>query len=200
MLAAYYGYDEIVKLLIAAGADVNALHRTDETVLSDALKSNRLHAEVIQLLLDAEANLHPTPLVGAVQALSTRNTENERSEGLKVMRMLIEAGADVDAPEQSSGLTPLVYAACIGGENRFLDLLLHSGAEINATMDISGITALECAVDMGQIETVKFLIKAGANLEIADKSGKTPLMKARSKHSKRAEEIMKLLIDAGATR
>ena len=56
-----------------------------------------------------------------------------------------------------------------------------------------GITALACAVAMDNTETVRLLIEAGADLEMTDKSGNTPLMKAKSKHSKRSKEIVKLL-------
>lgn len=200
-LAAHRGHDEVMKMLIEAGADVNATEvnaarSTENTVLYHALDSEQLHAESIRLLLDAGANMNPTPLFWAVQQLRKLSIAGKKDEGRKIMNMLIEAGADVNAHDQNSDMTPLVYAACTEGGNQFLDLLLRSGAEINAKVGASGITALVCAVEMQDVETVKLLIAAGADLDMADNSGKTPLIRAKSKH---AEEIVKLLTDAGAT-
>jgi ankyrin repeat protein len=52
-------------------------------------------------------------------------------------------------------------------------------------------------VDKGHIETVRLLTKAGADLDTVDKNGNTPLMIAKSKNF---NEIVKILLDAGATR
>lgn len=201
-LAAHRGHDEVMKILIEAGADVNATEvnaarSTENTVLYHALDSQQLRAESIRLLLDSGANMNPTPLFQAVQQLRKLSIAGKKNEGLQIMSMLIEAGADVNARDQNSDMTPLVYAACTKGGNQFIDLLLRAGAEINAKVGASGITALVCAVEMQDAETVKLLITAGTDLDMADNSGKTPLMRAKSK---RAEEIVKLLLDAGATR
>jgi serine/threonine-protein phosphatase 6 regulatory ankyrin repeat subunit B len=193
MRAAYRGHYEVMKILIEAGADVNAAHSTTHTVLYHALESSQLRAEMIQLLLDAGVSMDPSPLFWAIDSSSTAS---EKSEAPKIMEMLIDAGADVNARDQS-GFTPLIYAACRRGTNRLIDILLRSGAEINATVEISGFTALAFAVVMEQTETVRMLIKADADLELPDNSGNTPLMKAKSKGF---EEIEKLLTEAGATR
>ena len=108
---------------------------------------------------------------------------------------MIKAGADVNERDQL-GIPVIVNAAC-RGSNQLIDILLSSGAEINVSVGLSGRTALMCAVEWKHTETVKLLIEAGADLEMADKQGNTPLMIAKSK---RSEEIVKLLTDAGATR
>lgn len=57
----------------------------------------------------------------------------------------------------------------------------------------NGKTALIVAVQNGQIEKVKLLIDAGADVNIRDNSEKTALMYAKT------AEMTKLLLDAGAT-
>ena len=185
MLAVYYGHYEVAKILIEAGADVNAAHSPDHTVLFHALETPRLRAEGIQLLLDAGVNLNHTPLTWAIRYRVVT----------EIVAMLIEAGADVNE-RSKSGATVLILAVN-SSRNQLVDILLRSGAEINAAEEFSGSTALARAVEIKDMETVKQLIEAGADLEMTDKSGNTPLMIAKSE---RSEEIVKLLTDAGATR
>ena len=184
MYAVYYGHYEVAKILIEAGADVNAAHSTTHTVLYHALEAPRLHAEVIQLLLDAVVNMDYTPLTWAIRYRVAP----------EIVAMLIEAGADVNERDENG--TPALNTAVRFRRNQLIDILLRSGAEINAADESSGRTALALAVEIKDTETVKQLIEAGANLEMTDTWGNTPLMTARSKG---LEEIVKLLTDAGAT-
>ncbi len=186
MLAVYGGDFEIAKFLIEAGADVNAAHSITHNVLYHALESSRLHAEIIQLLLDAGVKMNYTPLIWAMKTRS--------SDVPVIMAMLIKAGANVNERNEF-GSTVLIIAAS-RGRNQLVDILLRSGAEINATVEGSVLTALACAVERGHTETVRLLIDAGADFETKDKSGNTPLMIAKSKGY---QEIVKLLADAGAT-
>ena len=112
----------------------------------------------------------------------------------EIVAMLIEAGADVNERDENG--TPALNTAVRFRRNQLIDFLLRSGAEINAADKSSGRTALKLAVEIKDIETVKQLIEAGANLEMTDTWGNTPLMTARNKG---LEEIVKLLTDAGAT-
>jgi len=185
MYAVYYGHYEVAKILIQAGADVNAAHSTTHTVLYHALESLQLHAEVIQLLLNAGVKMDYTPLNWAIRYRVVP----------EIVTMLIEAGADVNE-QNEFGSTVLIVAAC-SGRIQLIDILLRSGAEINASVEGSGVTALSCAVGKEHTEIVKLLIEAGADLETIDKWGNTPLMIAKSKGF---EQIVKLLTDAGATR
>lgn len=187
MLAVYGGDFEIAKILIEAGADVNDAHSTTHTVLYHALESSRVRADIIQLLIDAGVKMDYSPLIWAMKTRS--------SEVPEIMVMLIEAGADVNERDEY-GATALIIAAC-RGRNQLVDILLRSGAEINATVEGSYRTALECGVERGNIETVRLLIEAGADLDTKDESGNTLLMIAKSKGY---QEIIKLLTDAGATR
>ena len=54
--AAYVGYDECVKMLVAAGADVNAPNDCDETPLMYMVEYGC--ADAVRMLLDAGADVH----------------------------------------------------------------------------------------------------------------------------------------------
>lgn len=170
MYAVYGGYYEVAKILIEAGADVNTAHDTTHTVLYHALESYQLRAEVIQLLLDAGVNMDYTPLTWAIRYRVAP----------EIVAMLIEAGADVNERDENG--TPALNTAVRFRRNQLIDIILRSGAEINAADESSGRTALALAVEIKDIETVNQLIEAGANLEMTDTWGNTPLMTAESKH------------------
>ena len=97
------------------------------------------------------------------------------------MRLLAQAGADVNAREPQWGETPLMFAAGLGGgRNRTdddameaLSLCLKWGADINA-FNSTGQTALHIAVERSD-RLVKFLAERGAELDLKDKDGRTPL-------------------------
>jgi ankyrin repeat protein len=187
MYAVYRGHCEVANILIDAGADVDTAHSTTHTVLYHALESYQLRTEMIQLLVDAGVSMSYTPLLWAIK--------NSSSDVVEIVAILIGAGADVNERDEYG--VPALSNAVMYRRIQLLDVLLGSGAEINAVGDLRGRTALGWAVSIKAPNTVKQLIAAGADLEAIDKSGNTPLMIAKSNGS---EEIVKLLIDAGAMR
>jgi ankyrin repeat protein len=91
--------------------------------------------------------------------------------------------------------TPLIEAAI---DNRIDDArsLLDRGADINAQ---AGFTPLHYAAQNQFPELAALLIEHGANLELEDKFGNTPLWRA-TMHAKGRGEVIKLLLAAGADR
>ena len=51
---------------------------------------------------------------------------------------------------------------------------VRSGANIN-TPNLTGNTALHCAAETGQVETVEFLVNAGAKINVQNAYGQTPV-------------------------
>jgi ankyrin repeat protein len=118
----------VVKLLLDHGADVNARADQGRTPLRTAvqyLASPAIdHVRMIETLLQFGANPNPPrldekdpgpPLCDVV-----------RSGNVQIVRMLVEAGADVNAPDRWGA--PLHFAA-EKGLDQIVELLLNAGAD-----------------------------------------------------------------------
>src|SRR5579862_4013066 len=173
-----------VHLLLDRGADVNAVARSGRTALIVAAFTNP-SAEVVRALIAKGAKVgvmdsrHVTPLNAATFGNDTAT-----------VRLLVEAGADIDTPDTFIGLTPLMNAA--GNRNlEAVKLLVAKGAKVNAvskteglpkiqtgTVEFGGWTPLLMASAFGPPESVKMLLEAGARIDAQDYRGFTPLMLA----------------------
>ncbi|RZM09948.1 MAG: hypothetical protein EOO88_48815, partial [Pedobacter sp.] len=158
MLACEYPSEPLVRLLAKGGADVNFKTGNGETamyyLLSKAItnlgrgmsQNNKDILKMLEVLLDNGLNIDETIdnesntainllcQAGYLADLNTSLTEE-----------LIEAGADINQPNQS-GRTPLMSFAQRGNEMKYgiAELLLDKGAHV-AYVDQSGNTALNYA-------------------------------------------------------
>jgi ankyrin repeat protein len=112
----------------------------------------------------------------------------------EVASALIDAGADVDAPDPY-GVTPLMFSF-ISGSVQTARQLIEAGADVNAK-DVDGRTALiEALTTENDIppELIARLIDRGAEVNVRIANGLTPLMIAASD----TPRLLRLLIEAGA--
>ncbi len=185
-LAALEGKSEIVKLLLAAKADVNikGASRGDTPLHLGAWKG---HSEVVKLLIEAGAD---------VNAKNNRDwtalhaAANERHA--EAARLLIEAEANVNV-KNDDGCTALQIAACKGCAEVIM-LLIAADADVNVKTD-DGCTALQIAAFEGHAEVVKLLTETEADMNAKNNDGWTALQVAAYKGN---AEIVKLLIEAEA--
>ena len=106
-----------------------------------------------------------------------REYEKGILDRLKIIRMLIDAGGDVNL-KNNYGQRPLHYAASYYADNRFFELLLKSGADVNAKTGNSSnnYTALHTLARYRHYEKVEILVGFGADCNaICEKTGETPL-------------------------
>jgi ankyrin repeat protein len=112
---------------------------------------------------------------------------------LKIVKILIEHGADVNKSEKSSDSTSILTAAQ-HGYLKIVELLIEHGADVNK-VNSYGATPLILASDRGHIEMVKVLLKAGAQVNLAGSRNRTSLFFAIEQAN---QELIELLIDKGA--
>jgi len=163
---------DAARALIKAGASVNA----------------RLKAPILKRVYDAgDSRLGEgsTPFMRAA-----------RKCDVEMMRILLDAGADVTLT-QKSGNTPLILCAGAvsggGGEGEdtpdrvseaealaAIRLMLDAGVDVNA-QNTSGDTALHTAATAGggQPAIFRLLVERGARLDLKNKADRTPLEAAR---------------------
>ena len=171
MYAAYMDQKEVVKALIAARADVNAVDNKGITALMYATISlSNSILDTIKFLIEKGADVNAkdssgkTPLMWAT------------SKGLadiSKLKVLVKAGADVNA-RMKNGWTALMLAAGDYRKEIFEALVEMPGIDVNARTN-NGKTALMETARRGLIDPVKLLLKKGADKEAVDKDGKTAL-------------------------
>jgi ankyrin repeat protein len=146
---------EIVKALIAAGANVNAKNRygTTPLVLAATTGNVAITGELIKAGADVRVNV---PETGSVLTAAARSGNPE------VIKQLLAAGADVNFAERRTGQTPLMWAAA-EGHAEAVKVLIAAGAKVG-TEAHDKKTALFFAVRQGEISTVNALLAAGADV------------------------------------
>lgn len=165
-LACYKGHLEMVRFLLAAGADQE--HKTDEmhTALMEASMDG--HVEVARLLLDSGAQVNmPTDSFESPLTLAACGGHTQ------LALLLIERGANIEEVNDES-YTPLMEAAREGHEE-MVALLLARGANINAQTEETQETALTLACCGGFLDVAAYLLRNGADIELG---ASTPLMEA----------------------
>lgn len=136
---------------------------------------------------------------GLTHLMKYSRRKKNQAEVIPLINELIKNGTNVNLKD-NEGKTALMYAASSG----FIEaakLLLENKVEIDA-QDNWGKTAFShlfktfmyTTPEFFKTEMVKILIEYGANMEIPDSNGNTPLMNAAS-----LELALKLLLDAGVT-
>jgi ankyrin repeat protein len=164
-IASYEGLENIVKVMLDNGADVNSYDRDGNTPLNYAVEKG--HEAIVRLLLEKGANVQAKDgtsnpaLVAAVHS---------GSEG--IAKLLLAIGADIEGAGKY-GDTPLLSAVRYGNEN-VINLLLDKGANIEGA-DKYDDTPLHSAIRCGKANVITLLLERGANIKSQTEDGKTPL-------------------------
>ncbi len=164
-------YLNVIKTLIDAGADVNAVDLEGNNALLIATKNN--DAQIVKMLVKAGADADAKK----IEWCNLRYGE----EGEIIKRELVIVN------------TPLLTAFCKSNWDMFGDLV-SAGANINTHYKY-GETLLHEAVIYNNIEAVEMLFKHGCNDAEVNGQGDTPIMHA---HRNRNDEIFNFLLEKGS--
>lgn len=157
---------EAVQKGLDSGFDINQINKKGETLLMTAAANG--HKELTKHLISKKASLNvkDNDLNTALYYAIT----NEESETAK---LLIEAGADLSSLNKLDD-TALILATSVN-DNNTMKLALEKDVTLINKANKEGKTALLEAARHGSIETVKILLSAGADKQMKNKNGKTPL-------------------------
>jgi carboxypeptidase family protein/ankyrin repeat protein len=143
---------EMVQLLLAFGANVNAKNADGETIMM--LLDSDATSELVWDLLNAEADVNLKSESGATALMRAAVSNN-----LEALKILLDAGAEVNTKDKA-GRTALMLAASEGLVNNVRALVL-AGTDINA-IDEDDMDALAHAAENNHAVVVRFLKSKGA--------------------------------------
>lgn len=162
--AAFRNNVKIMKFLLKNGANIEARGQLGYTPLGFAAKARRFDA--VKLLIEKGANVNSpardgsTPIFGPSVALPYINEEDKKSQqdnDVKIIKILLNVGADPNIKTKKSGFTPLHMAAMFD-HTRAIEALLEN-PKIKILKDENGETPLQTAIRLNKKEAIKTLIK-----------------------------------------
>ena len=181
--AAAAGNGQVVEYLIAHGADVTAKDDLGKTALLYAVgyDNPKLIASLIKQdnkAVNLPDNSGNTPLIYAAQKGLDGN-----------IKQLLANGANANYRNPATGLSALAAAAA-EGHSSTLRLLVRTGkADVNLP-DLSGRAPVFYAMERNQEDALRTLLTLGANPNVQDNVGVTPLMRAAAKNQKGIVQIL----------
>lgn len=189
--AAAEGDREAVLELLEGGADIDATDNHGITAVMAATQKNEV--ETVKLLIDQGADIN----------IRNNNQDNvllyAGAEGLlPIVKLAVEAGADTTLTNRFGG-TALIPASERGHVEVVEELLANSDTDVDHINNIHWTALLE-AIILGNggenhRQIVQLLVDYGADLNISDREGVTPLEHAEQRGFKEMERILK---EAGA--
>ncbi len=166
--AAKFGHIDLVKALLPHMTHVNSPEEKGLTALMCALLDNNVDIANI-LINDGNADVTcKTKRGDTALHLACHN------DSLSVVENLVKKGASVTA-KNSEGTIPIMFAAS-NKRHDILKFLLDIDSSLVNEQDDDGDTALNYAAKAKSIECVRLLVDIGANIEIANQKGCTPLI------------------------
>ncbi|XP_059174817.1 putative ankyrin repeat protein RF_0381 [Physella acuta] len=180
---------DCAKLLIKHGAKIDATEALTSTVSGNKIESFVFVIE--QFKSDVSSQ---------IRQIGTQLLNIAAEKGYKEMiRLLVQEGANVNASHYYK--SPLMSTT----DPNVMELLIELGADVNVIVEKYGnsYSALTFTLDDCErgtkdnlLERVNVFLQNGANVNVEDKLGNTPLMDASQKSD--MEKVLRALLQAGA--
>jgi ankyrin repeat protein len=192
-LACVNGSAPMIAKLLDAGADANAATTEGETALMTVARTGNVEAAKVLLAHGADVNSkeqwrQQTPLMWAVAESHPEMAQELIAHGADVNVRQVEWHWERQITKEPrdkwmplGGQTPLLFAARQGCVE-CARVLVKAGADMNA-LDPHDMTAMVMALINGHYDFAAFLIDQGADPNLADDTGRTPLYAAVDDHS-----------------
>jgi ankyrin repeat protein len=168
--AAQHGNTELMRLLLAAGADTERRDFNGDRPLLWAARAGQVGSLVVLLNAGSPPNAASDPYGLCPLHLAARGGH------AGAIAVLLAAGADVDAVDQSH--TTALAEAALSQDLRSVYLLLNAGADPDIADDILLDTPLHIAAERGDPAIVRLLLTFGANPIGWNSDGSDPLHRA----------------------
>lgn len=197
------------KFLIECGADVNVLDENKKSLLHKITSVTNMgddHVKIIEVIMtkkpklnlldeNGQAPLHYVALNG--------NTYDDHQHIIrpKVAKILIKNGASVNFKnKEGKSFFDWVVFKTAAWYRDIIDFCIDYGANINPKDD-KDISPLHIAIKGSNVATSLLLITRGANIDVLDQGGNTPLNRVAQKYIQSHQLYRPLilrLLDAGA--
>ncbi|WP_036647163.1 ankyrin repeat domain-containing protein [Paenibacillus pini] len=190
--SAQQGDTEKVLIFLQGGADINAIDERGRTAVMAATYNH--HTNTVKALIEQGAdvdkrdhNLNNVLLYAGAEGM------------IDILRLAIDAGANTKLTNRYGG-TALIPASERGHVDVVQELLSESDTDVNHINNLHWTALLEAIIlgDGGEKhrQIIELLLQHGADVQIADGDGVTPLQHA---HIRGYIEIESMLKAAGAT-
>ncbi|WP_340012950.1 ankyrin repeat domain-containing protein [Paenibacillus sp. FSL K6-1318] len=182
---------ERIEQMIQAGANINAQDQNGRTAAMIATYNNDLTSAKVLIEAGADVNIQDN--------MKNNPFLYAGAEGdLDILKLTIKAGAEPAITNRYGG-TALIPASEHGYVDVVKELLTQTSVDVDHVNQLGWTALLEAIIlndgNVQQQETIQLLIEHGADVNIPDRDGVSPLSHAKNKGFKEIEEI---LVGAGA--
>jgi ankyrin repeat protein len=166
---------ELMKLLQENGADIHAVDERGANATWGAVANIKPElldytlAQGVSIDIDSK-ELLPTLHAACGQVIH----EGNKADVAKIIKLLLEHGADPNSRDRMLNITPL-HGAAQAANPEAIQLLLEYGASVNEIGHSVKATPLHMAASSACVECVKLLLDNGADPGIKDGDGNLPV-------------------------
>nr|WP_223158783.1 ankyrin repeat domain-containing protein [Wolbachia endosymbiont of Pentalonia nigronervosa] len=171
-IAAYTNKLDIVKYLIDKGADINAVDTDSSHKKPIHVAAQGGHKDIIEFLLSKGVSVNSISIGNGWTPLHYATWKGH----LDTVKFLVERGADINAIDTDSNHRKPIHIAAQGGSKDIIEFFLNEGMSVNDIAIGNGWTPLHYTAWKGHVNTAKFLVERGANINAKDNISNTPII------------------------